>query len=213
MNAAINPTVLNNESANHFEQLAAISVSGHIEKKNNMSYLSWAWAVDKLMRIDPQANWAFRDPMTFPDGSMMAHCDVTVFGKTMYMFLPVMDYRNKAIANPNAFDINKAMMRCLVKGIAVHGLGLYIYAGEDLPEEEKTQQAAQPQQQQTPQNQQHPNAAQQLTAEFQQALQAIHHTQNEADLATIYKRFKCTSFESQIVKACKAQKDMEGWSA
>lgn len=212
MNAAINPAVLNNESANHFEQLAAISVSGHIEKKNNMSYLSWAWAVDKLMRIDPQANWAFRDPMTFPDGSMMAHCDVTVF-ETMYMFLPVMDYRNKAIANPNAFDINKAMMRCLVKGIAVHGLGLYIYAGEDLPEEEKTQQAAQPQQQQTPQNQQHPNAAQQLTAEFQQALQAIHHTQNEADLATIYKRFKGTSFESQIVKAYKAKKDMEGWSA
>lgn len=215
MNAAINPTVLNNESANHFEQLAAISVSGHIEKKNNMSYLSWAWAVDKLMRIDPQANWAFRDPMTFPDGSMMVHCDVTVFGKTMYMFLPVMDHRNKAILKPNAFDINKAMMRCLVKGIAVHGLGLYIYAGEDLPEEEKTQQAvAQPQQQQTPQNQQQqPNTAQQLTAEFQQALHAIHHTQNEADLATIYKRFKGTSFESQIVKACKAKKDMEGWSA
>ncbi|MCU4409642.1 DUF1071 domain-containing protein [Acinetobacter oleivorans] len=215
MNAAINPAVLNNESANHFEQLAAISVSGHIEKKNNMSYLSWAWAVDKLMRIDPQANWAFRDPMTFPDGSMMVHCDVTVFGKTMYMFLPVMDHRNKAIVKPNAFDINKAMMRCLVKGIAVHGLGLYIYAGEDLPEEEKAQQtAAQPQQQQTPQNrQQQPNAAQQLTAEFQQALQAIQHTQNEADLATIYKRFKGTSFESQIVKACKAKKDMEGWSA
>ncbi|MCE6410075.1 DUF1071 domain-containing protein [Acinetobacter baumannii] len=215
MNAAINPTALDNESANHFEQLAAISVSGHIEKKNGMSYLSWAWAVDKLMRIDPQANWSFRDPITFPDGSMMVHCDVTVFGKTMYMFLPVMDYRNKAIANPNAFDINKAMMRCLVKGIAVHGLGLYIYAGEDLPEEEKTQQgAAQPQQQQIPQNQQQPpNAAQQLTAEFQQALHAIHHTQNEADLATIYKRFKGTSFESQIVKACKAKKDMEGWSA
>ncbi|WP_391486061.1 DUF1071 domain-containing protein [Acinetobacter pittii] len=215
MNAAINPTVLNNESGNHFEQLAAISVSGHIEKKNNMSYLSWAWAVDKLMRIDPQANWAFRDPMTFPDGSMMVHCDVTVFGKTMYMFLPVMDHRNKAIVKPNAFDINKAMMRCLVKGIAVHGLGLYIYAGEDLPEEEKTQQAtAQPQQQQTSQNQQQqPNAAQQLTAEFQQALHAIQHTQNEADLATIYKRFKGTSFESQIVKACKAKKDMEGWSA
>lgn len=120
MNAAINPTVLNNESANHFEQLAAINVSGHIEKKNGMSYLSWAWAVDKLMRIDPQANWAFRDPMYFPDGSMMVHCDVTVFGKTMYMFLPVMDHRNKAILKPNAFDINKAMMRCLVKGIAVH---------------------------------------------------------------------------------------------
>ncbi|EXS35243.1 DUF1071 domain-containing protein [Acinetobacter sp. 826659] len=207
MNAAINPAVLNNQNANHFEQLAAISISGHIEKKNNMSYLSWAWAVDKLMRIDPQANWAFRDPMTFPDGSMMVHCDVTVFGKTMYMFLPVMDHRNKAIVKPNAFDINKAMMRCLVKGIAVHGLGLYIYAGEDLPEEEKTQQAAaQPQQQL-------PNAAQQLTAEFQQALHAIHNTQNEADLATIYKRFKGTSFENQIVKACKAKKDMEGWSA
>ncbi|MNH34047.1 hypothetical protein D3C79_946150 [compost metagenome] len=61
--------------------------------------------------------------------------------------------------------------------------------------------------------QQQPNAAQQLTVNFQQALQAIQHTQNEADLATIYKRFKGTSFESQIVKACKAKKDMEGWSA
>lgn len=58
-----------------------------------------------------------------------------------------------------------------------------------------------------------PNNLRLNSAEFQQALQAIHHTQNEADLGTIYKRFKGTSFESQIVKACKAKKDMEGWNA
>ena len=134
----------------------------------------------------------------------------------MYMFLPVMDFKNKAISKPNAFDINKAMMRCLVKGIAVHGLGLYIYAGEDLPEEEKNQQTTPQQQQaQTQQNQsqQQISPAQQLTNEFQQALNAIQHTQDEKELAIIYKRFKGTRYESGIVQACKAKKDMEGWSA
>jgi hypothetical protein len=65
---------------------------------------------------------------------MMVFCAVTAFGKTMTAQLPVMDHKNKAIPNPDAFEVNKAMQRCLAKAIALHGIGLYIYAGEDLPE-------------------------------------------------------------------------------
>lgn len=121
---------------NAFAKLAAIDVSKHIEKKQNLSYLSWAWAVDQLMRADPSANWQFHEPVTFGE-TMMVSCTVTAFGKPVTMHLPVMDHRNQAVKNPDAFVVNKNMMRCLVKAIACHGLGLYIYAGEDLPEQEK----------------------------------------------------------------------------
>lgn len=117
---------------NKFVQLASVDVSQHVEKKANLSYLSWAWAVDQLMRADPTANWEFHEPQMFGN-TMMVSCTVTAFGKPMSMHLPVMDHRNRAIENPDAFAVNKNMMRCLVKCIAVHGLGLYIYAGEDLP--------------------------------------------------------------------------------
>ena len=117
---------------NHFEQLAKIDVSKHVEKKANLSYLSWAWAVDQIMRQDPTANWVFNEPVMYGE-SMMVSCTVTAFEKPITMHLPVMDNRNQAIKNPDAFQVNKNMMRCLVKGIAAHGLGLYIYAGEDLP--------------------------------------------------------------------------------
>ena len=120
---------------NHFEQLARIDVSKHIEKKANLSYLSWAWALDQLMRVDPKANWVFNDPIMFGE-TMMVSCTVTAFEKAITMHLPVMDHRNQAIKQPDAFQVNKNMMRCLVKGIAAHGLGLYIYAGEDLPDSE-----------------------------------------------------------------------------
>lgn len=121
-----------------FTMLAAINVNSHVEKKNNLSYLSWAWAVDQLMRSDPSASWEFREwnamPMLImPDQTAMVHCTVTAFGKPKSVYLPVMDHRNKAIVSPDAFAINTAMQRALVKAIALHGLGLYIYAGEDLP--------------------------------------------------------------------------------
>jgi hypothetical protein len=122
----------------NFQKLASIDVNEHIEKKAGLSYLSWAWAVDQIMRQDPEANWTFHDPQTFADGTMMVSVTVTVFKKPINMHLPVMDHRNKAIPNPDAFAINKAMMRCLVKAIACHGLGLYIYAGEDLPSNDMT---------------------------------------------------------------------------
>jgi hypothetical protein len=69
-------------------------------------------------------------------GSCIVWVSVTIFGKTVKVQLPVLDYRNKCIPAPNAFDVNTSIMRCLTKGIAMHGLGLYIYAGEDLPMEE-----------------------------------------------------------------------------
>jgi hypothetical protein len=120
---------------NAFIKLAEVNVSKYVEKKGNLSYLSWAYAVDQLMRQDPMANWEFHDPKMF-GSTMMVSCTVTAFGKPITMHLPVMDHRNKAVENPDAFTVNKNMMRCLVKAIACHGLGLHIYAGEDLPQEE-----------------------------------------------------------------------------
>lgn len=119
---------------NNFEKIAKIDVGDRVEKKANLSYLSWAWAVDQLMRVDPEANWTFHEPQMFGE-TMMVSCTVTAFGKPVMMHLPVMDHRNQAIKNPDAFQVNKNMMRCLVKAIACHGLGLYIYAGEDVPHE------------------------------------------------------------------------------
>lgn len=119
---------------NVFAKLRSIDVGEHIEKKNGLSYLSWAYAVDMLFQHDPDANWEFLEPTVYPDGSMMMWCVLTAFGKTTKMHLPILDYKNKPIANPNSFQMNTAMMRCLAKAIAVGtGIGLYIYRGEDLP--------------------------------------------------------------------------------
>lgn len=123
------------DQSNQFEALARINVNDKIEKKNNLSYLSWAWAVDQLLRHDPLATWEYREPVRWND-TVMVFCTVIAFGKAMTAQLPVMDHRNKAIPNPDAFSVNTAMQRCLAKAIALHGLGLYIYAGEDLPLEE-----------------------------------------------------------------------------
>lgn len=118
-----------------FQRLSQMNVNDHVEKKNGLSYLSWAWAVAELFKADPDANWEFHAPQMFGE-TMMVSCTVRAFGKPILMHLPVMDHRNQAIKNPDAFAVNKNMMRCLVKAIACHGLGLYLYAGEDLPENE-----------------------------------------------------------------------------
>lgn len=131
----MNKRVETAEVDNPYVRLAQINVGEHIEKKNGLSYLSWTWAIDQLMRQDPMANWEFHEPAIFGK-TMMVSCTVTAFGKPIRMHLPVMDHRNKAIENPDAFAVNKNMMRCLVKAIACHGLGIYIFAGEDLPEGE-----------------------------------------------------------------------------
>lgn len=118
-----------------YAELRKIDVSSKIEKKNGLSYLSWAWACDQLLQQDPMATWSYGQPVLFGE-TVMVFCTVNAFGKSMTAQLPVMDYRNKAIPNPDAFAVNTAMQRCLAKAIALHGIGLYIYAGEDLPQDD-----------------------------------------------------------------------------
>ena len=125
-------------------ELLKINVNEHTERKGQLTYLSWAWAWAEVLKIDPLAQWALVHdgaselPATFlPDGTAMVCVCVQIKGIERRSYLPVMDNRNKAIKNPDAFAINTAIMRCLAKAIAMHGLGLYIYAGEDLPEGEE----------------------------------------------------------------------------
>jgi hypothetical protein len=121
------------------EKLLKTNVNEHVEKKNNLSYLSWAWAWAEALKADPAASFKVEmfDNKPFIDinGTAMVFVTVTVFGKPMTCQLPVMDYRNKAIPKPDAFAVNTAIMRCMTKALSLHGLGLYIYAGEDIPEE------------------------------------------------------------------------------
>lgn len=119
----------------NYSEIRKVNVNEHIEQKNGLNYLSWAWAVDQLLQLDPTATWSFGEPARFGE-TLMVFCTVKAFGKDMCAQLPVMDYRNKAIANPDAMFVNTAMQRCLAKAIALHGLGLYIYTGEDLPQED-----------------------------------------------------------------------------
>lgn len=125
-------------------ELLKINVNEHTERKNGLTYLSWAWAWAEVLKIDPSAEWTpqYFGPennqtpwVSLPDGSMMVGVTVMIKGLRQQCMLPVMDHRNKAIKNPDAFAVNTALMRCLAKCIAMHGLGLYIYAGEDLPED------------------------------------------------------------------------------
>jgi hypothetical protein len=120
------------EEVMQYKDLRQINVSQHIEKKNGLSYLSWSWALDQLLQLDDSATWEYLEPKRFGE-SMMVFCKVTAFGKSRTAQLPVMDFRNQAIPNPNAYQVNTAMQRCLAKAISLHGIGLYIYAGEDLP--------------------------------------------------------------------------------
>lgn len=117
----------------NYKTLRKINVNEHTEKKGNLTYLSWTWAVDTLLQHDDTATWDFPEPKYFGD-TVMVFCKVTALGKTMKMQLPVMDNRNNAIVNPDARKISDATMRCLAKCIACFGIGLYIYAGEDLPD-------------------------------------------------------------------------------
>ena len=124
-------------SENYFVELSKIDVSEHIEKKNNFSYLSWAYAISQLRSFDPEATWEVLRfdgvPYLKTDCGYFVEVAVTVKGITLSQIHPVLDHRNKPIEQPNSFQINTSIQRCLVKAIGLHGLGLYIYAGEDLP--------------------------------------------------------------------------------
>ena len=121
-----------------WETLSVIDVSEHVEQKMKLTYLSWAWAINEIMKVYPSFDYHFNDNETYPDGSVMVHCHVSVVESGVKvnrtMWLPVMDNRNNAVQNPNARQVSDTRMRCLTKGIAMLGLGFYIYAGEDLPQ-------------------------------------------------------------------------------
>lgn len=123
------------------ETLLKTNVNEHTEKKNNLTYLSWAWAWAEALKADPKATYKvemFSDKCFMDiNGTAMVWVTVTMFDKPMTCQLPVMDYKNKAITNPDAFAVNTAIMRCMTKALSLHGLGLYIYSGEDLPEGEE----------------------------------------------------------------------------
>lgn len=125
--------------SNH-SKLLAVNVNDHVEKKGQLKYLSWAWAWAEALKADNNATFEvkmFGDaPYCSIGQTCMVWVTVTMFGKPLMCQLPVIDNRNKPIINPDAFAINTSIMRCLAKAVALHGLGLYIYAGEDLPEGE-----------------------------------------------------------------------------
>ena len=140
-----------------FEKLSAINVNAKAEKKNNLTYLSWAWAWSEVKKACPDATYQMGETEYDEALGFMCHTSVCIEGETLEMWLPVMDganksmkkvaysyttrYGEKQVAPATTFDINKTMMRCLVKNLAMFGLGIYIYAGEDLPETEVTEAA------------------------------------------------------------------------
>lgn len=127
-----------------FEILNGIDVGGHTEKKNGLTYLSWAWAWAEVKKAYPDASYKIYENADgwfyFTDGkTCWVKTGVTIEGLEHIEYLPVMDFKNKSIPADavTSFDVNKAIQRSLTKACARHGLGLYIYAGEDLPEPPK----------------------------------------------------------------------------
>lgn len=127
---------------NYFSVLNAINVNEHTEQKNGLTYLSWAWAWGEVKKQFPEANYTIYENKDgwnyFTDGrTAWVKTGVSVNGIEHIEYLPIMDYRNKSIPveSITSFDVNKAIQRSLTKACARHGLGLYIYAGEDLPED------------------------------------------------------------------------------
>lgn len=127
---------------NYFIELNNINVNEHTESKNGLTYLSWAWAWGEIKKAHPDANYTIYENKDgwnyFTDGRTgWVKTGVTVNGIEHIEYLPIMDYRNRSIPvdNITSFDVNKSIQRSLTKACARHGLGLYIYAGEDLPED------------------------------------------------------------------------------
>ena len=127
---------------NYFVTLNSINVNDKTEKKNGLTYLSWAYAWGEVKKIFPESTYTIYENANglfyHTDGkTCWVKTGVTVNGIEHIEYLPVMDYRNKSIPvdQVTSFDVNKAIQRSLTKAVARHGLGLYVYAGEDLPEE------------------------------------------------------------------------------
>lgn len=193
------------EEESVFGVLNAINCNGHTEEKNGLTYLSWAWAWQMVMKIYPEASYTIykdeqnRPYIEDPDFGLMCYTTVTINGQTREMWLPVMNGANKAMRRQpytykvwnnykkqweeksveaaTMFDINKTIMRCLVKNLAMFGLGIYIYAGEDLPSGEAEKMSADDE------------------ADFELACQRIKEAKNRDELVVIYN--DCPKFHSR----------------
>lgn len=137
---------MSNTNLNRFEKLSTINVNEHTEKKNGLTYLSWAWAWSTFKTLFPESYYTVYESREernyFTDGkTCWVKTGVTLvdgdYKLELIEYLPVMDFKNRSIPvdQVTSFDVNKAIQRSLTKAVARHGLGLYIYAGEDLPSE------------------------------------------------------------------------------
>jgi len=136
------------EAETTWSVLSKIDVNDHVETKNNLTYLSWAWAwailKDKYPQASFQKHWfdheCGRLPYASdPAGNTFVSVTVTIGDEAMTEVMPVLNHANKSVKNPDAFQINTSLQRALAKAIGLHGLGAYIYQGEDLPPEEKAE--------------------------------------------------------------------------
>jgi hypothetical protein len=129
--------IMQASNQNYFVELSKINVNEHVERKGQFSYLSWPFAVSQLRQFDPTATWHVQRfdglPYLNTDLGVFVEVAVCVKGVSLSQIHPCLDSKNRPILAPTAFDINTSIQRCLVKAIALHGLGLYLYSGEDLP--------------------------------------------------------------------------------
>lgn len=139
-----------------FNKVSSIDVSKMTEEKNGLTYLSWAMAWKEFCKVYPNARYEIvkneNNLPYFKDDEVgyMVYTRVTVDELTHEMWLPVLDFKNKPMMKPNMFDINKTVMRCLTKNLAMFGLGLHVYTGEDLPTEDDTPEPKQPKKKEKP---------------------------------------------------------------
>lgn len=189
------------DEKNYFVSLNEVNVNGHTEKKNGLTYLSWAWAWAEVKKRFPGAFYTIyenADGLFYhTDGSTCwVKTGVTIGGLEHIEYLPVMDYRNASIpkAKVTSFDVNKAIQRSLTKACARHGLGLYIYAGEDLPEtEEEAKAKAQTAQPQKP------------GARLDEIVNEVYKCKTKAEIARVFKMYPYYKDNETLIKACREQ--------
>ena len=176
-----------NETKSVFETLFEVNVNGHVEKKNGLSYLSWPYAWAEVKKRFPDANYKVYEMengcIYFTDGkTCWVKTGIEIAGLEHIEYLPIMDYKNKSISleNVTSFDVNKSIQRSLTKALARHGLGLYLYAGEDLPEIE----------------------VEKISAKDAKILQNVVRNFDEPDklYAMLLKRYNVSSFKELTVK-------------
>ena len=170
-----------------FETLFEINVNDHVEKKNGLSYLSWPYAWAEMKKRFPAANYKVYETESgciyFTDGkTCWVKTGVEIAGLEHIEYLPIMDYKNKSISleHITSFDVNKSIQRSLTKALARHGLGLYLYAGEDFPEIE----------------------IEKISAKDAKILQNVVRNFDEPDklYATLLKKYNVSSFKELTVK-------------